>query len=325
MATPTRLQGGKLTSVEDELGRRAKVPPELAVELRAHSIATLAELRKTRGDNAGNRGPRACMLAGYETPLDGGEGVFIWDYTSVAADDGGTSTVLVAGVEQGRWRRAQLYPDAVIAVRVLTNGTTSYTPTPGTRDIIIELWGGGGSGGGAVATGAATVSVGGGGGSGGYLKKRIANIGAGPFTVAIGGGGTGASGLAGNAGGVTTFNDGTTTYTANGGGAGAVSAAVGVVTAADGGIRAGVSTNGDINGYGVKGQFGLVCTTTTGFGGWGASTSLGGGASGAQATGAGSSGGTNTGSGGGGAMGNNAAAQTGGNGAAGLMVITELG
>lgn len=332
MPTPARLRGGALADVEDALAKRGRVAPELATELRAHSIATLAELRKTRGDRAGNRGPRCIMLAGYETPRDGGEGVFIWHDTLTTVDNAGqgaAGVVEVAGVEVGRWVRAQLYPTpaGVIGVRVLTSGT-SYTPTNGTKDIILEMWGGGAAGGGAAATAAATSSSGSGGGSGSYLRKRITGLGAGPFTIAIGAGGTGVSGGTGNNGGSTTFNDGTTTYTAPGGNGGTTTGAGAPFIAQAGGAGAAVATNGDVNGFGAPGQMALVYQTTAAISGAGGSTSLGGAGAAVIGTGAGVAGnaaGANTGSGGSGAAGNNAAAQTGGAGAAGRIVITELG
>jgi len=86
------------------------VDPASALPLRAHSIATLAELRKTVGSNDGNAGPRVCMLAGHTLPLDAGAGIFAWDATSTAADDAGTTasaftTARPQGVAVGRWRR----------------------------------------------------------------------------------------------------------------------------------------------------------------------------------------------------------------------------
>jgi hypothetical protein len=96
-----------------DLHDAAKVPtavlPDQAPALKAITIATLAELRATRGDAAGQLGPRSCMLAGSVDPLDGGEGVFVWDETSTATDDG-TDVVEAAGVPTGRWRRMETAP-----------------------------------------------------------------------------------------------------------------------------------------------------------------------------------------------------------------------
>lgn len=93
-------------NLADALEQPVPVDPALAVELRGHSVATLAELRKTRGSRDGNRGPRMCMFAGYVDPLDGGEGMFVWDDTSTAVDDEGLTVAEVFGVSPGRWRRA---------------------------------------------------------------------------------------------------------------------------------------------------------------------------------------------------------------------------
>ena len=93
-------------------------PPVLPVDspiLRAFSVGTLVELRKTIGSIDGNSGPRAVLLAGHVTPLDAGAGVFIWDPTSTLADDATTtpsanSTVCpaVLAATKGRWRRLSL-------------------------------------------------------------------------------------------------------------------------------------------------------------------------------------------------------------------------
>ena len=93
-------------------------PPVLPVDspiLRAFSVGTLVELRKTIGSIDGNSGPRAVLLAGHVTPLDAGAGVFIWDPVSTLADDATTtpsanSTVCpaVLAATKGRWRRLSL-------------------------------------------------------------------------------------------------------------------------------------------------------------------------------------------------------------------------
>jgi hypothetical protein len=115
------------------------------------------------------------------------------------------------------FRQLGLISGRLLNVRVLTSGT-SYTPTSGTKSALIQLLGGGGGGGGATGV-ASSTGMGGGGGAGGFVQKFLASVGAGPFTIAIGSAGTaGAStGAAGGTGGSTTFNDGTTTYTASGG------------------------------------------------------------------------------------------------------------
>jgi hypothetical protein len=309
------------TNLANAIENPGPVDPSTAVPLRAHSIANLAELRKTIGSIDGNAGPRACTLAGQLAPLDSGAGVFIWDPTSTLADNATQSATAftvatVTGVAQGRWRRL-----SIGGPRSITSGT-SYTPTPGTKSIVIELWGGGGGGGSTPITAAATSAAGAGGGSGGYLLKRLAGIGAGPFTIQVGAGGAG--GFPGNSGTTTTFNDGVTTYTAGFGVGGGSSNAVAVITPVLAGAGAGASANGDVNGAGVPGSPGLVLTTVSALSGNGGSTSLGGGGAGVVTSTAGVAAIANTGSGGGGAAANNSAALAGGNGAAGRIIITEL-
>jgi hypothetical protein len=238
------------------------------------------------------------------------------DKGDITVSSSGTVWTVDAGAVSGRF----------LGYQVINSGV-SYAKTTGTNNIIVEGWGGGAAGGGAPVTAAATSAAGSGGGSGSYFRKRITGLGAGPFTVAIGAGGTGVSGGTGNSGGSTTFNDGTTTYTAPGGTGGTTTGAGGPFIAQPGGAGGVVATNGDVNGFGAPGQMALVYVTTAAISGAGGSTSLGGAGAGVIGTGAGVAGvaaGANTGSGGGGAAGNNAAAQTGGAGGSGRLVVWEF-
>jgi len=85
-------------------------------------------------------------------------------------------------------------------------GTFPYTPTPGTKSIVVEMVGGGGGSGGVVATAAGTVGASSGGGSAAYAKALI-NSGISGVQVVVGAGGAG--GAAGNnnggAGGTSSF------------------------------------------------------------------------------------------------------------------------
>lgn len=83
--------------------RKARAPSTVPV-LKAGQLSSHADLRKTEGDTAGERGPRACIVTGGVTVMDGGEGVFAWDSTSTLADDS-ANTFQVGGVDRGRWRR----------------------------------------------------------------------------------------------------------------------------------------------------------------------------------------------------------------------------
>ena len=130
---------------------------------------------------------------------------------------------------------------------ILTSGMTSFTtPATGTLNTvyIFELVGGGGGGGGGLAS----SGNGSGGGAGGYVYKRITGLtGNNTYTssVTVGAGGTGTS-TNGNAGASTTLNILSVTYTASGGGGG-----IGAVSSAGG--TGGTGTNGDIN---ITGQSG---------------------------------------------------------------------
>lgn len=70
---------------------------------------TYNELRAVMGDPAGKAGPRGVIVAGTTAPKDGGEGVFVWDFTSTAVDNNATviAPVNAAGtvIQQGRWRK----------------------------------------------------------------------------------------------------------------------------------------------------------------------------------------------------------------------------
>jgi hypothetical protein len=206
--------------------------------------------------------------------------------------------------------------------QTLTSGTT-YTPTAGTKEILIRMWGGGGAGGGCNA---AAGCAGGGGGSGGYAEYYLTNVG-GTYTYSIGAGGVGAVGAVGGAGGNTTFNTGATTITAFGGGGGAFTAGSAAIKFMLGGAGGVVSTNGHVNGAGEPGGVGMTSTVNTVvMSGSGASTALGGGGIGrSNVTGAGNAAVANTGSGGsGGAKIVAAGTNAGGNGAAGVIIITEF-
>lgn len=180
-------------------------------------------------------------------------------------------------------------------VTFTTSGT--WTKDAGLKYVVVELVGGGGKGGSANTS----SQGGGGGGAGGYSRKLIdaASLGA-TETVTIGAGSTGSGG------GTTSFGS---HCSATGGSDGEAYNA-----GADGGAG-GVGSNGDINSYGNGGGAGA---STAGNGGVGGGSYFGGGARGVDSE-VGSAGAVY---GGGGSGANNANSQ-GGNGAAGLVVVTE--
>lgn len=117
--------------IADAARRPVVVTPDQARELKAITVATLAELRQTRGDDAGQLGPRSTLLAGTAAPLDGGEARYVWDQTSTAADDG-VDTVEVVGVPVGRWRRVAVVPDdGTVGTDALADGAVTTAKIAG--------------------------------------------------------------------------------------------------------------------------------------------------------------------------------------------------
>lgn len=88
------------------------------------------------------------------------------------------------------------YVGRLIGVRTITS-SGAYTPTPGTKSIIVEVQGAGGGGGGVGATISTSVAVGSGGGGGAYSKSYITKLDS-SYTVTVGAGGAG--GVNGNGG-----------------------------------------------------------------------------------------------------------------------------
>ena len=226
---------------------------------------------------------------------------------------------------------ADLTGKAVIAIQIISSGVT-YTATAGTKTQIVEGWGGGGGGGGSVIGTAANSGMGGGGGSGGYFRRQYNIVGGGTGTVAIGAAGAAGAntGAVAGSGGNTTFTDGTTLCTANGGvGAPAQVAVAATFSVSLGGAGAAISTNGQMNTKGVNGgnatRMVNAAVATPVISGAGGATPLGGEGQARTTQGAGNAAQANTGSGGAGGVAIGAvAAVTGGAGGTGLIVITEF-
>lgn len=106
-------------------------------------------------------------------------------------------------------------PGALINMQLFTASGT-YTPTPGTKSIVVEVQGAGGGGGGIGASSSANVAVGNGGGAGGYAKSRLTSGFTGGIQVNVGIGGPGGnlSPTIGSNGGLSSFGS---TIVANGG------------------------------------------------------------------------------------------------------------
>lgn len=217
-------------------------------------------------------------------------------------------------------------PGRLIGIQRFTV-TGTYTPAAGMQSCIVEVVGGGGAGGGAAATSAGQVAAGCGGSAGTYAKVQLtaAQVGANQ-AVTVGAGGTGAAGIAGAGGSTSTF--GTLISCPGGGGGGGT----GAITPASGGtfalpaatVFATVTAGNTLElGSSAQGDSGVATTTTT-YGGAGGYSSLGSGG-GYITIGNGRAAPTNGGGGGGGAsnFGGVQVARSGGNGAAGLVVVYE--
>lgn len=207
-------------------------------------------------------------------------------------------------------------------VRKIFTASGTYTPTAGMVYCDIECVGGGGGGGGTTASSTNMQASAGGGGGGEYALKRAtaADIGA-SKSVTIGAGGAGgAAGLNnGTAGGDTSVG---TLCVAKGGSPGIGNNANSGSVGGDGGTGG----TGDLlipGGDGGDGGGGQLITVDT-FSGNGGATKLGNGAKARRSTSADGRNGKSYGSGGAGGMDRNASAgRAGGNGAAGIVIITE--
>jgi hypothetical protein len=202
-------------------------------------------------------------------------------------------------------------------IRLFTASGT-YTPSANLVSAIVECIGGGAAGGGNAGN-AAQSNISGGGGSGAYSRKYLttAQIGA-SQAITIGAGGVGVSTGNGGNGGTTSFGSLCTAPGGSGGGSAGVAGA---------GAAAGT---GDVVAAGAPGQMGTVLNGSGILypcGASGGSGPFGGGGVGAQANGGQAFNGgpaTNYGSGGSGSCAFNVASNTtGGNGSAGVVIVTE--
>lgn len=236
------------------------------------------------------------LLAGYTLTYDEGAGWTLYDA------NGNIQTAIG--------------PGRFLKRTVILNGTTTFTTQPGTASIIARMVAGGGAGGGAPAV---TGEHGSGGGSGSYAEWQVAASPNTAYTVAVGAGGTGVSAANGNNGGNTTFAIGATTVTCNGGSGGIVGNSATVPRL--GGAGGAQGTNGTLNVAGRPGFPGLM-SATVGFGGMGGDSALGsGGAPTLFANSVGAAAPLYGGGGGGAAT--VGAAQLGGAGANGVIVVDE--
>ncbi|HHQ6623812.1 TPA: hypothetical protein ACSTL5_000246 [Serratia fonticola] len=248
-------------------------------------------------------------------------GQFIADSGVDALDDGNTTTLknnLASAINTqatGRMLNVQ---------RFTVSGT--YTPTPGTKFIIVEAVGGGGGGGGAAATNASTAAVSGGGASGSYVRSKfdISSFGA-SVSISVGSGGAGGiSGNPGSTGGDTKVGS---LITVNGGLGGTTSSSPSSSAfIAVGGAPGGDPIGGNIiSSQGSRGGAGLFFNSSTGaVGGDGAPSPIGGGGVGSGSSGATGTNGSRFGGGGGGnARQPSSSAVNGYSGSPGVVIIYE--
>jgi len=241
--------------------------------------------------------------------------------TSLAG--GATGTVLAGntGADPSFQTLSSLPVFTSINIQVFTLSGT-YTPTANMQYCIIECVGGGGGGGGSANSSSSVIAIAGGGGAGSYSKKfaSATTIGS-SQTVTVGTAGSGgASGN--NAGSAGTGSSVGSLCTTNGGAGGSGNNGSSGVGGGAGGA-AGTGTFAIAGGSGYVGPTGPTSASVVGGGGGisfysaGASDVYGSsGSSGANAPGYGG--------GGGGAYAYNATgAQAGGNGSAGVVIITE--
>lgn len=246
---------------------------------------------------------------------------FISDSASVDVLDNGTPATILANMKAAM---TALTPGRLLGVQKLT-GSGTYTPTPGTKKIIVELVGGGGAGGGAFAGSNTTSSAGAGGSSGAYGKAVLNSVPS-SVNVVIGIGGGGTSGGKGGNGGTTIFGS----LSASGGIGGKASSYAGSATYTD--VTSGTSDfSGDFieamtGGYS---SIGLMLSASFCFGGGGGNSKIGtgGAVSGLNISGSSSPGtapsASNYGAGGSGGVSTSATSVSGGNGSNGVVIVWE--
>ena len=202
--------------------------------------------------------------------------------------------------------------------RFTASGT--YTPTPGTTSVIVEVQGGGGGGGGAGATTGTQVS-GGSGGCGGTFGKSRLTSGFSGAAITIGAGGSGGTGAAsGSAGGTSSFG---ALISAPGGNGGTFANPTAPPLVTSSPVNTAISTGANIsNETGGVGAIAVLSNLTSSWSGNGGASKFGGGPQGVfNSSGVAASA---FGSGGSGAVaGASSAALSGGAGASGIILIYE--
>lgn len=218
-----------------------------------------------------------------------------------------------------------------IGYRIFLADNLTYTPTTGTKALLVLLWGGGGAGG-SCLTAVTNAAGAGGGGSGAYAEKFLTASIFGACKVRIGAAGAAAAAgnNAGGNGGDSEFEDTTNTVVARADGATGGSpdtVAIGHIGGLGGPGGTVAGSIGDLIIPGRTGGWGVTVAAAQGVSGAGAPgvDGTGGGAS-RKSQGAGSAASANSAAGGsGGCILSGGASVAGGNGGSGLVIIWELG
>ena len=127
---------------------------------------------------------------------------FISDSAGVDVLDNGNTAQILANLKTGM---TALTPGRLLNVQVFYNSGT-YTATPGTKKVIVEMVGGGGGSAGSRAAGSGQVAVGGAGGAGSYAKGSFTqNFNGVQVTVGTKGAGGTVSGPYASDGGTSSF------------------------------------------------------------------------------------------------------------------------
>lgn len=250
--------------------------------------------------------------------VSAGIGKIIADANLDALDDGDLATFsanLLTALT-GRLINIQVFSTA---------GTSTYTPTAGTKSVVVEVVGGGGAGGGVPTTTASQVAVGAGGCGGAVACSRLTS-GFSGVTITVGAAGTGSAGATGGNGGTSSFG----ALLSASGGAGGVAGSASSGSGLNGNGTAPTATGGNL--YNIPGQIaklGVLAYGSVAYGGDGGSSPYGSGGSGFS-TGPGTSSGAGLAAGGKGAGGGGALAITssgtalaGGNGTSGIVIVRE--
>ncbi|MEK8832377.1 phage tail protein [Escherichia coli] len=209
--------------------------------------------------------------------------------------------------------------------KIFTSSGT-YTPTPGTKKILIEVQGAGGGGGGAGSTSATSYSAGGNGTGGGYAMSLL-DVAADKITsvpVTVGAGGLGGNGAptGGNAGGSSKFGS----FITAGGGNGSLTVAPRDTAFTITGTYGGIATGGNIINRRGDGSDSVICIGGMIVIGRAGSSKFGAGGHGYANWNVSGKNGDGYGSGGSGATSNNSpdVYYSGGNGTDGIVIVWEL-